>query len=236
MVQQYDGRVRLVVKDFPLASHSLARPAHEAARCAAQGGRFWPYRDRLFDAQPRFEREDLAPLRRRSRSRSRNGSCSAWRPATFAAAVEADVSQGRALGVRGTPTFLINGQLLVGSPVGGDLPARHRPGPGPEALMPFRRVASPGDIPAGQGLLVELNGLSLAVFNGETVASIACGGVCPHEDGPLAEGWLEGEAVVCPWHGFDFDLETGHCRVDPELSIPVFAVRVTDDAVEVDLP
>jgi nitrite reductase/ring-hydroxylating ferredoxin subunit len=102
--------------------------------------------------------------------------------------------------------------------------------------MPFRRVASPNDIPAGQGLSVETEGLSLAVFNGGNGRFYACGGVCPHEDGPLAEGWLEGDVVVCPWHGFDFDLETGHCRVDPQLNIPVFAVRVTDDAVEVDLP
>ena len=102
--------------------------------------------------------------------------------------------------------------------------------------MPFRRVASPSDIPAGQGLSVEAEGLSLAVFNGGNGRFYACGGVCPHEDGPLAEGWLEGDAVVCPWHGFDFDLETGHCRVDPQLNISVFAVRVTDDAIEVDLP
>ena len=34
---------------------------------------------------------------------------------TFAAIVAADVSQGRALGVRGTPTFIVNGQMLVGA-------------------------------------------------------------------------------------------------------------------------
>jgi protein-disulfide isomerase len=114
MVREYDGRVRLVVKDFPLGSHSLARPAHEAARCAAQGGRFWPYHDRLFDAQPRFEREDLVRYADEvGLDRQRFLQCLEAR--TFAAAVEADVSQGRALGVRGTPTFLINGQVLVGA-------------------------------------------------------------------------------------------------------------------------
>jgi nitrite reductase/ring-hydroxylating ferredoxin subunit len=41
---------------------------------------------------------------------------------------------------------------------------------------------------------------------------------------------------VCPWHGFDFDLATGVCRVNPDLSVPVYAVRVTDGVVEVDLP
>jgi protein-disulfide isomerase len=115
----YDGRIRLVVKDFPLPAHPLARAAHEAARCAAQGGRFWPYHDRLFEAQPRFERDDLVRyaaevgLDAGAFARCLDGR-------TFAAAVEADISQGRALGVRGTPTFLVNGQMLVGAqPVDG---------------------------------------------------------------------------------------------------------------------
>ena len=56
------------------------------------------------------------------------------------------------------------------------------------------------------------------------------------EDGPLAEGWLEGTSVVCPWHGFDFDLTTGACRVDDDLSVPVYATRVRAGVVEVDLP
>jgi nitrite reductase/ring-hydroxylating ferredoxin subunit len=102
--------------------------------------------------------------------------------------------------------------------------------------MSFRRVASVNDVPVGQGFLVEANGRSLAVFNAGGGRVYACGASCPHEEGPLAEGWLEGDAVVCPWHGFDFELLTGRCRVDPELSVPVFAARVQDDAIEVDLP
>lgn len=103
-----------MVKDFPLASHTLARPAHEAARCAAEAGQFWAYHDRLFDEQPRFERDDLVRYADDvGLDRRRFEQCLASR--RFAAAVEADVSQGRALGVRGTPTFVINGQLLVGA-------------------------------------------------------------------------------------------------------------------------
>lgn len=41
---------------------------------------------------------------------------------------------------------------------------------------------------------------------------------------------------MCPWHGFDFDLSTGHCRVDPALNVPVYPTRVRDEAVEVDVP
>jgi nitrite reductase/ring-hydroxylating ferredoxin subunit len=102
--------------------------------------------------------------------------------------------------------------------------------------MPFQRVASVADIPVGQGLFVEINGTGVAVFNAGGGRVYACGAVCPHEDGPLAEGWLEGDVAVCPWHGFDFELDSGRCRVDPELSVPVFPARIHGDVVEVDLP
>ena len=46
-------------KDFPLPSHKLAPLAHEAARCAGALGQYWPYHDRLFAAQPDFERDEL---------------------------------------------------------------------------------------------------------------------------------------------------------------------------------
>ena len=59
MLQEYDGRVRLVFKDRPLAMHTLARAAHEAARCAGAAGKYWAYHDRLFAAQPAFRRSDL---------------------------------------------------------------------------------------------------------------------------------------------------------------------------------
>jgi len=102
--------------------------------------------------------------------------------------------------------------------------------------MAFVKVAEAASIPVGQGALVEGRGIAVAVFNAGAGRFYACGPICPHENGPLAEGWLEGDVVVCPWHGFDFDLGTGRCRVDEALAIPVYSVRVSEDAIEVDLP
>lgn len=102
--------------------------------------------------------------------------------------------------------------------------------------MAFTRVAAVGEVAPGRGTLVEKNGVVLALFNAGDGRFYACGAICPHEDGPLADGWLEGGAAVCPWHGFDFDLASGACRVDPGLAVPVYATRVAGDAVEVDLP
>lgn len=102
--------------------------------------------------------------------------------------------------------------------------------------MAFVKVARTDEVPAGRGLLVEAGGHQIAVFNRGGGRFHACGARCPHEEGPLAEGWLEGDVVVCPWHGYDFELETGQCRTDAGLAVPVYRVQVTGDAVEVDLP
>jgi protein-disulfide isomerase len=114
VLKEYDGRVRLVFKDMPLPSHDLARPAHEASRCAAEAGKFWPYHDRLFAEQPAFERDDLIRYAMEL-GLDRAGFVRCLDDRRFAAAVEADLAQARALGINGTPTFVINGRTLVGA-------------------------------------------------------------------------------------------------------------------------
>jgi protein-disulfide isomerase len=114
VINEFAGQVRLVFKDFPLASHERARPAAEAARCAGALGKFWPYHDRLFTNQPRFARDELVQyaievgLDRVSFTRCLDDR-------RFRAAVDADIAEGRAAGVRGTPTFFVNGEKLVGA-------------------------------------------------------------------------------------------------------------------------
>ena len=106
--------MRLVVKDFPLPSHRQARLAAEAARCAAAEGRYWPYHDRLFADQGRFAEDQLIGYAMElGLDRGEFTRCVTER--RFARDVEADVVQARALGVRSTPTFLINGRALVGA-------------------------------------------------------------------------------------------------------------------------
>ena len=101
--------------------------------------------------------------------------------------------------------------------------------------MAFVRVASVGDVAVGQGMLLDVGGVTVALFNAGGGRFHATSPLCPHEDGPLAEGWLEGDAVVCPWHGFDFELATGRCKIDKGIAITVYPVRVVGDDVEVDV-
>jgi len=114
VLTEYRGSVKLVFKDFPLPGHALARPAHEAARCAGAAGKYWEYHDRLFQAQPNFERADL--LRYASDLGIPVGAfAQCLDGGRFRSLVEADVEQGRRLGVSGTPTFFINGVRLEGA-------------------------------------------------------------------------------------------------------------------------
>jgi nitrite reductase (NADH) small subunit len=101
--------------------------------------------------------------------------------------------------------------------------------------MAVVRVGPARDIRPGTGTLVEGPSAALAVFNaGGRFYAVST--ACPHEDGPLAEGWIEGATVVCPWHGFSFDLATGACLVDDRLAIATYPVRVVDGALEVEVP
>lgn len=60
---------------------------------------------------------------------------------------------------------------------------------------------------------------------------------CPHAECPLTDGWLEGRAVRCACHGGLFDLETGVALDGPTPDpLQLFATRVVDGRLEVDLP
>lgn len=67
-------------------------------------------------------------------------------------------------------------------------------------------------IPVGEGRVYLVDGREVAVFrcrNGEVHATEAR---CPHKGGPLADGLVGGHSVICPLHGFAFDLRTGEAR------------------------
>jgi 3-phenylpropionate/trans-cinnamate dioxygenase ferredoxin subunit len=85
------------------------------------------------------------------------------------------------------------------------------------------------------GKLVEAGGLRIAVFNvGGSYYAIE--NACPHRGGPLADGMMAGEEVICPWHGSRFNVKTGAVLTPPaRQSVKSFPVRVTGDDVEVEV-
>ncbi|HET9235497.1 MAG TPA: Rieske (2Fe-2S) protein [Candidatus Eisenbacteria bacterium] len=97
--------------------------------------------------------------------------------------------------------------------------------------MPSRhRIGTLSEIPEDEGKRVEFGGLRIAVFRrGERVYAV--GDSCPHMGASLSDGYIDGRTVICPWHGWMFDLETGASPFDEDARIPVFRVRVENGDV-----
>jgi protein-disulfide isomerase len=111
--RSFGADVRLVFKHMPLPFHPNAMPAAIAAEAAREQGKFWEMHDKLFagqqaltdEAYERFARElglDVERFRAAERA-----------PST-AERVRGDVSSATAAGVTGTPTFVVNGELVLG--------------------------------------------------------------------------------------------------------------------------
>ena len=97
------------------------------------------------------------------------------------------------------------------------------------------RLAAVGDVPAGEGRVVEAQGKELALFNVEG-AYYVIENACVHRGGPLGEGDLEGRLVTCPWHAWRWDVTTGANANNPAVKMPCFPVVVEQGAIFVDLP
>ena len=111
---EFADRVRFVFKDFPLRSHPNALPAAIAARCAGAQGRYWEYHDLLFVAQPDLARDHLIGYARRL-GLDAPAFTECLDSARVRDAVLADQREGRAAGVRATPTFFINQRKIEGA-------------------------------------------------------------------------------------------------------------------------
>ena len=84
------------------------------------------------------------------------------------------------------------------------------------AKIPAAPALRAEDIAEGAAKLVRLNGEEIAVFK-HRGKLCALQNACPHEGGQLSAGRIEGGEVVCPLHGYRFDLQTGACGNDPKL-------------------
>lgn len=112
------------------------------------------------------------------------------------------------------------------------------PALGGQPVAPVRKAEkvsfSAADIAEGAGRLVRAGSEEIAVFK-NAGRLCALQNVCPHEGGQLARGWIEGNAVVCPLHGYKFDLQTGACLNDQKLRAKVFNLIEEGGYFQVDL-
>jgi len=102
--------------------------------------------------------------------------------------------------------------------------------------LEFVAVASEDEISDGERILFEIDGESIVLFK-IAGAYFAIADLCSHDDGPVAEGEIEGHEVICPRHGAHFDLHTGKALTLPAVvDIPAYPVRVAEGEVLVGIP
>lgn len=121
----------------------------------------------------------------------------------------------------------IGGHLSFGERIGVDHAPRES---GPEEFTPVMKDA---DLPADTPTAADLGGTALVlVRRGGQVFALAA--TCAHLGGPLADGSLEGDSIVCPWHGSRFSLEDGRVLDGPSAyPQPCYIVRVREGQIEV---
>jgi protein-disulfide isomerase len=113
----YGDKLRIVWKDEPLPFHPRAKPAANLARAArAQKGdaAFWDLHDRLFDAQPKLDDDDLKEVARAA-GLDVTKAMNAVTKNTYGAAIDSDMDLADDVQASGTPHFFINGRRLVGA-------------------------------------------------------------------------------------------------------------------------
>ena len=104
-------------------------------------------------------------------------------------------------------------------------------------MSEFVTVAKVGDIPVGEARVYPVNGKLVAIFRiGDEYHAI--NDLCPHMGASLATGWVEGNAVTCPWHAWRFCITDGSWLDNPRSKIRTdcYPVRVVGDDIQVDVP
>lgn len=102
-------------------------------------------------------------------------------------------------------------------------------------MAEFVRVARAREIPSGEGRMFEVHGRQVAVFNvGGRFHAIDHR--CAHQQGPLAEGDLDGCVVTCPWHGWTYDVTSGQSPDDPDARVGRYDVRVEKGELLIAVP
>ncbi len=97
-------------------------------------------------------------------------------------------------------------------------------------------VATTGELKDGEMKQVSVNGTDILLARVEGKYH-AVGAHCTHYGAPLAEGVLNGERLVCPWHHACFNVTTGHLQEPPALdALPCYEVKVENDQVIIRVP
>ncbi len=114
LIDEYKDRVRFVYRDYPIETHARARQSALAARCVGEQDRFWEYANNLMTSSGTLLDDDLL-----SRVQKVGGDVKKFRDCyesrRFDEAIDKSFHDAKRLGLRGTPTFFVNGRSFYGA-------------------------------------------------------------------------------------------------------------------------
>ena len=99
-------------------------------------------------------------------------------------------------------------------------------------MAEFVKVSSLSELNPGSAKVVEVMGKTIALFNvgGKIYAT---DNTCLHQGGPLGEGDLTGEVVVCPWHQWEYNVRTGEVVGDSSSKVLTYPVQIEGSDIKV---
>jgi len=115
LMKEYDGKVRLVFRNFPLDFHPFAQKAAEAAACAADQSKFWELHNKMFENQQKLAVDDLKGYAKSVGVADAAKFDKCLDSGEKKDQVQADMKAGSEAGVNGTPAFFINGIFVNGA-------------------------------------------------------------------------------------------------------------------------
>ncbi len=126
LIEKYvkTGKLRIIFRDFPVPSHTSAVRAAHAAHCAADQGRYWDMHDKLFanaDKLGGTHDADFALFRGFAQDLGLDVEqyMGCMESRKYLDRITEDVVNARAMNITGTPTYILNGELLFGLYPGG---------------------------------------------------------------------------------------------------------------------
>jgi protein-disulfide isomerase len=114
LMEQFEGQIRFVYKDYPLPSHPNAFKAAEAGNCAHEQGRFWELHDTMFASQGELGVDALKGYAA-DLGLDPDAFNECLDSGRHAATVDRDMRIGMSHGVASTPTLFLNGRAVLGA-------------------------------------------------------------------------------------------------------------------------
>jgi nitrite reductase/ring-hydroxylating ferredoxin subunit len=95
-------------------------------------------------------------------------------------------------------------------------------------------VALASEIPEGERKIVQVGELSIGVFHHDG-QWIALRNSCLHRGGPVCTGKLDGNILICPWHGYTYDVTSGQLTLDRSAYLESYPVEIRNGQVHLQI-